>query len=476
MESKKILFFGTGFFQKKLLQLISKTRNCIIVDSNKEILDSYKRDISNLDIIRGDLSSIPTWRKIDISIVSHILLSVQDFDIIYEISRIAREVLKIDIPIIIIWYKSDKRIVELDHFNVRVINPLDTNLDMIFGLIEKNYLKPTNIGLGKGEIVEVTIMRRSHLLNRKLRYIKPFRWNIVLGYRNNEIIIPDKDFELKIGDRVIIVGEPKVVENIVNILTRGVYEFPLQFGEIYAVLLDDLNKSNLDEILWFNSKVKSRKITGYCLLENTDRYYNEFRDTDIDADSVKQIIKLESYKSIVYIKNIGIISTAVPDTFTIFNFKIRYLFQHSKVPILLSRGRFPYEEIIVLLNGNEPDRLIELGSELTFLLGIKAKYIYVSPPEVLRSKRDEEDIKARSNLISDFENINRVNLSFEILNGNPVREMLKVIDMAEQKILLLVVATNSKNSITFFSTNVSYLLASRSKLSIMVLPDELIDE
>ena len=52
--------------------------------------------------------------------------------------------------------------------------------------------------------------------------------------------MPDGDFKLQIGDRVVLVGEPKVVENIVNILMIGKPEFPLQYGQSFAVLTGGL--------------------------------------------------------------------------------------------------------------------------------------------------------------------------------------------------------------------------------------------
>ena len=217
MASKKVLLFGLGFFQRRLLKMLADERPCVVVDINGDLVERVTNEYSNVTGIEGEASSIVIWKKINLEDISHIVSSLQDFDVVLEICRIARQVYNLQIPIVLMLYKNDRR-EELEQFDVKVINPILIASESVLNIIQKNYARPNNIGLGNGEIVEVIIRRRSHIVDRKMRFLAPSRWKVAAVYRNASFIVPDGDFKLQIGDRVVLVGEPKVVENIVNIL------------------------------------------------------------------------------------------------------------------------------------------------------------------------------------------------------------------------------------------------------------------
>ncbi len=469
MDSKKVLIHGTGFFQHKLLSAVSMDRKCIVVDTEQELLNSYKNEMSNLEVLKGDLTSIPTWKKLNLPMISHIILSIQDYDMLHEVLRITRDEMKLQIPILVLLYKRTDNLEELGKFNVKIINPLDINIELITGIIDKNYIRPLNIGLGEGEIVEVLIIRRSHMIHRKLTHFKSSRWKVVVAYRDSQIIFPDNDFMLEIGDRIVIVGEPKAVANIVQNLTTGMYEFPLEYGSNCAVLVDDLEEKYIDEISFFESMIKTKKLVVYGKCEELELKKADVKSLCGGANGGYSL-DIKSYKEIVNAKDVGIIVTPVKDKFNVFDLKIRYLFRYSKVPILLTRGKSPYEEIVVSLNGSDPDRLLETSSELASFLSIKLRYIFVTRPDELMSQVDEENLQMINDIISNFESVTNLKLKFDVLKGNPVRESLKSIDANIST--LLIISSNSNENISLFSAHVPYYLAAKSRVSVLVLPSE----
>lgn len=468
MEGKKILLFGLGFFQRGLLHAIAQNRRCIVVDTDGYLLRGVaEQNPEAVETVEGEASSIVTWKKINLSDISHIVSSIQDHDVVMEICRIAREVYSLDIPIIILWYKDEYRS-DFEKFNAKVINPLNISVEAVMGLIDKNYSKPTNIGLGAGEIVEVSILRRSHIVERKMRFLHPNRWKVAAAYRGGKLIIPDGDFKLEIGDRAILIGEPKVVENIVNILTKGTPEFPLQYGQSFDVLADRLTEKDTFEIIEFFRKTKARKFYYHDVADNKHTPENEI-------DKLRQAGSFEggtlkNFRSAAYLKDAGVVAMRGPDKFSIFNVRMRYFFKKSMDPFLICRGNFPYSEIVVSLNGNIPDRLMEVGSELSFLFNTFYRLVYVSPPGALKTAADEKELKLRQDLIRDFENLTRTKINVSMLEGNPVRETMKIIN--GRKDILLVVSADSDKPISFMHPHVSYLLASKSGISVLVLPDE----
>lgn len=468
MDSKKILLFGLGLFQRQLIVSLLKNNNCLIVDSNKENLNNFCSNNPKAVAIEGEASSIVTWKKINTADISHIVSSIQDHDVVIEICRITREVYNLQIPLIILWHRDDIDGKEFEKYGAKVINPMLIGIEAIESVIDKNYTRPSNIGLGMGEIVEVSILRRSHIVDRKMRYLRPSRWRVAAAYREGKFIVPDGDFQLKIGDRAILIGDPKVVENIVNILMKGTPEFPLQYGQVFGVLADNLREKDILELFSFNTKTKSRKFLYYDI--DKQKLKPEDEINTLKEYGIEKGGDLKNFRGITYINDIGLIAISGMDKFSIRNLKMRYFFKKSHCPFLITRGVYPYSEVVISFNGNIPDRLLELGAEIASLFDIPFKIVFVVPPKALKTKSDENDIKIRQNLITDYENITRHKVKYHLIEGNPVKETLNLI--GKKKDLLLIVSADSSDTISLLNPHVPYLLAARSSVSVLVLPDE----
>lgn len=469
MKGKKILLFGLGFFQRGLLKSLSRSRRCVVVDNDGFMLQGLEElsTDSAIETVEGEASSIVTWKKINTGDISHIVSSIQDKDVVMEICRITRELYLLNIPLVILWYKDQHR-EDFERFNAKVINPLEISVEAVMGLVDKNYSKPSNIGLGAGEIVEVSILRRSHIVERKMRFLNPNRWKVAAAYRDGKLIIPDGDFKLEIGDKAVLIGEPKVIENIVNILMKGTPEFPLQYGQTFNVLADSLSSSDSEEIIEFYNKTKARKFYWHDVEDNkhspTKQIGKLAKAGAIDGGALK------NFRSAAYLKDSGLVALSVQDTFSIFNSRMRYFFKKSRNPFFICRGNPTYSEIIVSLNGKIPDRLVEIGAELASLFNTFFRFVYVVPPGALKTAADEKEMKMRQDIVTDFENLSRMKVNFSMLEGNPVRETINIIN--GRKDILLVVSADSDVPISFLSPHVSYLLAAKSGVSVLVLPDE----
>lgn len=467
MASKKVLLFGLGFFQRILLKAVSNDRPCIVVDINGDLVERANEEFNNVTAIEGEASSIVTWKKINLEDVSHIVSSLQDYDVVLEICRIARNVYNLQVPIIVLLNNNDKK-EELNQFDVQVVNPLTIATESILNIIQKNYAKPNNIGLGQGEIVEVIIRRRSHIVGRKMRFLAPARWKVAACYREGNLLIPDGDFKLQLGDRVVLIGDPKVVENIVNILMVGKPEFPLQYGQVFAVLADNLSSSDTLEMDYFYNHIQSNKFLWY----ETEKYEKTknksvecLGDTDCEYGG-----KLKNFRSAAFLHDIGTLAISGTTGLGLFYGKLRYFFKKLKNPLLVTRGKYPYKEVVVLLNGNIPDRLIETGSEVAAHFKINCRCIFVIPPGALKTKKDEKDLQTRKTLVREFENLSRTKIPLHVYEGNPVNKILE--DIVESPDSLICLSANSSDPISFLSPHANFIIASRCDNSVLILPDE----
>ncbi len=470
-SKSRLVIFGLGFFGVKLLKKLSKKWEIIAVDISEENIKKVSDKFSeheNIIFITGDASSILTWKKLDLKNIRYIVSTIKDTDVSLEICRIAREVFSLDSSIMVMLF-DENREDEFEKYSITIIKPAEIITNAIVSKIEKNYTIATNIGLGKGEIIEVNILSKSHLVDRKLKYLKPSKWRIAAIYRNGELVIPSGEEKIKVGDRVVIIGDPVVLENLVNILLKGIPQFPLQFGSDFATVYHRKYKKSFEESSYFKRNTKAHKLLIYPYKGYDVRKDFEYIKQTTDTFEIKTSVNnLEDFLNIR--NNIGVyIIPYIRRPF--FNwFKLKKIFKTAQKPFLLSRGKFPYKGIVVSLNNPDPAFTLEVGIEISRLMKIPFESVYGVMPSELRGIEEEEALKERNSIISDFEHIYKTGIKYSVLEGNPVKETLKYLKEKEDH--LLIISFNKNEEISIFNPSVPFYIAKESKLSTLCIPLE----
>ncbi len=469
MEKKTILLIGLGFYGQKLLEYIKDKWQVFVVDKDAEKINQFSGKYPEVHFIEGDISSLLVWKRINPEKIDYIVSTVKDADVSLEVCRLAREVFNLKSKIIVILYESEKSELFVE-YNVKIVKPVDIVINIILNTIEKNYSKAINIGLGKGEIIEVQILAKSHLVDRMLKYIRPTKWRIAAIYRNGQLIIPSGDERIKVGDTVVLIGEPKVLENLVNILLKGIPQFPLQYGTdaIFPVNKDFIEE--IEEISFFLSKIKVKEIIAVPFAHNLDESTVAIIRKHLKNAKIlsKKIYSISSLMKIS--ENAGLYIVPYRKLSFFQKMKVKRFFKESNRPFFLVKDSYPYREIIISMNTVEPALALEIGIEIARLLELPFRVVYVTLPKELRNEEDEQKIKERLDIISDFESIYKKKITFDLLEGNPVKESVRF--LKGKKNALLLVSHCRKEEISFLSPNVTYLLAKKSPVSVLVIPVE----
>ncbi|SNZ10159.1 hypothetical protein SAMN06265182_1762 [Persephonella hydrogeniphila] len=468
---RKIAIFGLGFFGRKLLEKLSKNWEIISVDISentvREIEERFKEN-KNISFVVGDASSILTWKKLDLQNVKYIVSTIRDTDVSLEICRIAREVFNLDSSIMVMLFEENRE-EEFEKFQTSIIKPAEIITNAIVSKIEKNYTIATNIGLGKGEIIEVHILARSHLIDRKLKYLRPSKWRIAAIYRDGELIIPTGEERIKVGDKVVLIGDPVVLENLVSILLKGIPQFPLQFGADFATVYHPKYRKTFEEAAYFKRNTKAHKLQIYPYKGYDVRKDFDYIKETVDSFEIKN--KVNDYTELLKVEeNIGV--TVIPFVKNpIFSwFKLKKIFENGERPFLISRGRFPYKELIISLNCPDPAFTLEIGIEISRLMKIPFEVVYGIMPAELRGIEEEEELKERNNIVSDFEHIYKTGIKYTVLEGNPVKETLKYIK--DKPDHLLIVSYDKKEDISILNPNVPFYITKESSSSVLCIPLE----
>lgn len=471
-EKQRILVVGLSDFGRELLKFLSPEWDIAAVDINEKRLSMCAEKFPagegvNVEYLTGAADSVVTWKKLDVQGLKYIISTLKDTEVNLELCRIARKELHVKIPIIVLTYGD----VDPDlfaPFDVRLVNSFNAGIQAVLKRLDRHVIRAVNIGLEKGELLEVTVKARSHLVDRKLKHLRPSRWHISALYREGKLILPDGNSCLKVGDRVVMVGNPNILEEITEILLRGKPQFPLQYGTDIVFPLHVDFSCNMDETVYWLNSFKANRIQFLPFKKKLSPTFTQKIKADVTHFEIGETIGLfkEVFNLPVYTRT-GVL--VIPMCGGLKKSRVRDAFKKSRKPFLLSRLTFPYEGVVISFNGPDPGQAMEVGVEIARLLDISFQVVCVTLPKEMRGMEEDKRLRLRRSIISDFEGIYKKHIDYTVLEGNPVRETLKFLAPLDNH--LLVTVTDANASLSYFKPNVSYLVAQNTHLSTLVIPE-----
>jgi Trk K+ transport system NAD-binding subunit len=471
-EKQRILVVGLGDFGRELLKFLSPEWDIAAVDINEKRLSRCAEKFPagegvNVEYLTGAADSAVTWKKLDVQGLKYIISTLKDTEVNLELCRIAREVLHLKIPVIVLTY-GDVDPGLYAPFDVRPVNSFNAGIQAVLKRLDRHVIRAVNMGLEKGELLEVTVKARSHLVDRKLKHLRPSRWHISALYREGKLILPDGNSCLKVGDRVVMVGDPNLLEEITEILLKGKPQFPLQYGSNIVFPLHVDFACNMDETIYWLNSFKAGRIRFLPFKKKLSPAFTQKIKADVTHFEIGETIELfkEVFNLPVY-KETGVL--VIPMCGGLRKSRVREAFKKSRKPFLLSRLTYPYQGVVISFNGPDPGQAMEAGIEIARMLDISFRVVCVTLPKEMRGMEEDKHLRLRRSIISDFEGIYKKHIDYTVLEGNPVRETLKFLAPLDNH--LLVTVTDANAPLSYFKPNVTYLVAQHTHLSTLVIPE-----
>ncbi len=474
----KIILVGLGRFGREILKrLIEDGHRVLVIENDPQTVEEFLKKTpfkgNEFKILVGDASSVIVWEYLPLEEYDLIVSSLRNDVLNKTICRIVREVLKNwEIPLTI--FSLYRRYEDFyANYNCRVIYLPEVAANVLEGFLFKNIVKPIAIGLGKNELLEVTVSPRSPYVGLKLDNHRLRHWRIALLYKGEQVILPPRKITLHAGDRVILVGDqPRVVLEVAKSMALGQPQFPLSFGENLITVLRTRDLHYLKEYhyLWKHTRVKN--IVLFTTLKDKSKLKSIVSDK-----SFLEALLLERGKdySLIFEKKIqnrfsaGIISVPLKKSFLFFtNVRLKNFFK-QETPFLLPKLTFPYRKILVSLNTDDPAGLIEPVFELARLLKSEVlNFVHVSLPQMLESSTNKEKISRALELIEHYSSLYGLKEKVKIHQkvGNPLKLTLPLVKEND----LLVVGFKPNKNIGWFEPYTPYLLAKESTKTVLGIP------
>lgn len=437
-----------------------------VESANLELITD--QDITTL---QGDCTSTLVLKKTNIDQAGAVVAATGSDEVNFEFCRLAREIYKVKTIVALVHHVE-----EADHFKEADFVPISRPSSVaaiVEAQLDTGRRTTTDIGLGIGEIMEVTVQSHSPVIGKTLAILRPKSWLLAAIYRDGNLVVPHGTTEIQENDRCLLTGDPAVLPDIAEYFQRGSSEFPLQFGTRYAVLdagdqkvvdegkylLHNTNATGL-RLLVHPSKQKtsldvattdgSQDIATYELDENWPHNVLEVGD------------KLDIAANLVAAKELN-----WRQKFGLSRKPLYQIIERTSEPILIARGSHPYKKILLAVcPGLGSIRVAELAVDVARKLDAKLTVVVACPAEFVAGTAYRNEAEEAIERATGIASLYGLATDTEILEGNPVNQVC----LRAEDFDLLLIGHRRQRKFTFLKPDISQLIASRSPISTMVLP------
>ncbi len=343
---------------------------------------------------------------------------------------------------------------------------------LVANVIQRGLRVAVNVGLGRGEVVEIPILPSSPAVDMRVADLRANRWLIAAIYRGSQIIVPHGAAVIRAGDRLLLSGEPDILPDIADYLRAGVARFPVQYGRrLLAVSRGQPGEGYFRELHYLATRTR---INGLTLLQpggpgerppptkewpvaSTTLSFRERLSSFLrrEQDTLDSGCLILPKQRSGLLSRIGLIRPAYAS-----------LFEILRCPTLLAAGSAPYQRVVLSVTESaELTLTAELAVDLSRQLTLPLVAVTVSPPDFVSGS---EHIAAQGQvlkLVHDIAAQYRVTVEMKHLNGNPVRELAGFLRAND----LLVLSNRSQRRASLLNPDPGMLLIEHAPCSVMVL-------
>lgn len=410
---KQILIIADGILARNFLRRIYKIKNIIhkytIISQNpqnsvpNELYESEIFEIHNFDATSKEKLKIVLEKQ---NFDQCILVSDNEFDtkITYEnLKQIAPEMELYVVDRFGTFANSENKKDE----HTKTINSLSLISSRLVGFLPDSPVFADNIGIGKGEIMEVKIPIASSFAYKKVGLLTTSKFQIPMIYRHNRYIVTNYDTMVFPNDTILLVGEPSALRSVYSAIKEENGQFPSPFGVNICTFIDMkiLNENEISHIInvgiSLNKTLKSHKffikIINPTISENLNKL-KELQDSENCEISIDYTNKFfGDFKDSIEKHKIGLI-LSTNEFFEIY----KNAFYRSNCPIL-TLGKCKLNEIskaVIVTNGENVTEESSIVFDVASQLNLDIFLYYFNQNSV----KDDKFITNYKNLATLFKN------------------------------------------------------------------------
>ncbi len=330
----------------------------------------------------------------------------------------------------------------------------------------------SDVGLGKGEICQVTVQSHSPVIGKTLRQLRPRSWLLGAIYRDGRLVVPHGNTAIQSGDKCLLVGEPSVLVGISDYFQSGSSEFPLQFGTRFGLIEQGpLGLPDLAEAGWLTEHTEA---TGAVVLHRGPEPPADLPTHFPDGVETRRLPEQPRTDLAAFTEDLDcgtLIVSPCPkgwkDKLGLGNRPLFDLLNSTSEPVLVSRGSHPYKRILVAVSPSPGSmRAAELAVDVARKLEAELTAIAVEPPDFVVGEEYKKQLQDTLEAVKSKAHLYGRRLETRLVPGNPVTQVLEQTADFD----LLIVAHRRHRRFTLTRPDSSRHIIVDAPCSVMVLP------
>jgi len=358
-----------------------------------------------------------------------------------------------------------------DAQNLTVIHSDELMAAHLYDHLPNVPLVAQNVGLGRGEIMEIHVPFGSSYAYRHVGSILQRKWKIAAIYRDEKQILPTTATMIRPNDTLLVVGKPLVLDGVYKTINKRIGLFPEPFGKDIYLLLDfRYDKENaliyLKEGIYLLEKLENISLYVRILYPNDFELIDALKSYETDNIMVSVSYESEEIKNIIEYDiqqhDIGIIMNSIK-TFeaddlknTLYNLKkLVYLFGDKLL--------YNIKKCVVLMSGNEKMESISATAfDISESLGLSLMLGDFDP---------EGDFESKKMIIEHYETLTHIfNMKIDIEQkvANPIRELSNMNEILQ--VAPFEKNLNSDNLMKLISTKIQDFILTTTRHPKLLVP------
>jgi len=432
---KNILILADGSIAKHFIEWVGRKR----ATDNKYYVVSYtdntipKNMANNITNIEADPTSFSKLRAImeDVK-YSNIFIIMEDIDDArYSLKNIRLVDNKVRVIMTNLWDNDE---IGRDDENVTLLHNDEIMSAHLYDHLPNVPVVAQNVGLGKGEIMEILVPFGSTYAFRHVGSILQRKWKIAAIYRNEKQIIPNNATMIRPNDTLLVLGKPIVLEGVYKTINKRIGLFPEPFGQDLYLIIDFRHDQKdvllyLKESIYLLDKLEDKSLfirilypNNFALIDELKTYERENITISVcyDEKDIKSLIEYDIQEH-----DIGLIINSIK-TFEEAN--LRELLYSLKKVVYLFGDQLLYniKECIILMDEKEKmESVSSTAFDISESLNLKLTLADFDP---------EGDFESRKMTIEHYETISHIfnmDIHIEQKIANPVRELSAMEDILQ---------------------------------------------
>ena len=262
---KNVLILASGAMAKHFVKWVGTSRidtnQYYITCSHKEFEESNPT-VDNIKYIEVDPTSYMRVKNImeDKNFVTIFIVMEDRQEAEYAYKNIRMITARSLIVFVSKWHD-----INFDDDNLSILNINEIVASILYEKLPNVPIIAKNIGLGKGEIMEILVPFGSSFAYKHVGTMGHRKWKIVAIYRKRKQIFVNNATMVYPNDRLIVIGNPLVLEEVYKKVNLRQGAFPEPFGKNLYLLIDLKQKKEdiliqVNEAIYLSNQLKKTRL------------------------------------------------------------------------------------------------------------------------------------------------------------------------------------------------------------------------